>query len=78
VAIYSAISGVPVEHRICMTGEVSIRGFVKPIGGVVAKIEAARLAGASKVIIPRENWQDLFAEIKDLEIVTVDRIEEVV
>lgn len=78
VAIYSAITGVPVKHQVCMTGEVSIRGLVKPIGGVVAKIEAARLAGASKVIIPRENWQDLFAEIKDLEIVTVDRIEEVV
>jgi len=78
VAIYSAITGVPVEHQVCMTGEVSIRGFVKPIGGVVAKIEAARLAGASKVIIPRENWQDLFADIKDLAIVTVDRIEEVV
>jgi Lon-like ATP-dependent protease len=78
VAIYSAITGIPVQNQVCMTGEVSIRGFVKPVGGVVAKIEAARLAGASKVIIPRENWQDMFGEIKDLEVVTVDRIEEVI
>ena len=40
-----------------MTGEVSIRGLVKPVGGIVAKVEAAQQPGARKVIIPAENDQ---------------------
>ena len=43
-----------------MTGEVSIRGQVKPIGGAVAKVEAARQAGITRVLIPKDNWQALF------------------
>ncbi|MCL4514052.1 MAG: ATP-dependent protease LonB [Firmicutes bacterium] len=77
-AIYSAITSVPVDNLVAMTGEVSIRGFVKPIGGVVAKIEAARLAGAKRVIIPRENWQDIFKEIEEIEVIPVEHIEEVI
>lgn len=78
VAIYSAISGKPVDSSICLTGEVSIRGFVKPVGGIPAKVEAARLAGAQRVIIPRENWQEMFKNVSGIEIVPVDRIEEAV
>ncbi|MGE5578273.1 MAG: ATP-dependent protease LonB [Syntrophothermus sp.] len=77
-AIYSAIVNVPVDNLVAMTGEVSIRGFVKPIGGIVAKIEAARLAGAKKVIIPRENWQDLFEKLEGIEVIPVERIEQVI
>ncbi len=77
-AIYSAITNVPVDNLVAMTGEVSIRGFVKPIGGVVAKIEAARLAGAKRVLIPRENWQDIFKEIEEIEVIPVEHIEEVI
>lgn len=76
-AIYSAIKGIAVNNEIAMTGEISIRGFVKPIGGVMAKIEAAKKAGVKKVIIPRENWQDSFKEL-DIEIVPVDTIGEVI
>lgn len=76
-AIYSAIKKVPVNNEIAMTGEISIRGFVKPIGGIMAKIEAARKAGVKKVIIPRENWQETFKEM-DIEIVPVDTIDEVI
>ncbi len=76
-AIYSAIKGIPVNNEVAMTGEISIRGFVKPIGGIIAKIEAARKAGVKKVIIPRENWQETFKEL-DILIVPVDTIEEVI
>ncbi|MCF6096503.1 ATP-dependent protease LonB [Thermovorax subterraneus] len=76
-AIYSAITNIPVNNLVAMTGELSIRGYVKPVGGIVAKIEAAKRAGATTVIIPRENWQDLF-KTWDMRILAVDRIEEVI
>lgn len=46
VAIYSALTGIPVDNNVAMTGEISIRGQIKPVGGVAAKIEAAQAAGA--------------------------------
>jgi Lon-like ATP-dependent protease len=58
-AIYSALAGVPVDNKVAMTGELSIRGQVKPVGGIVAKIEAARWAGAERILIPHENWQEM-------------------
>ncbi len=76
-AIYSSLTGQPVDNKVAMTGEVSIRGYVKPIGGIVAKVEAARRAGISKVIIPKDNWQEMFKEYADIEIVPVSTIEEV-
>lgn len=76
-AIYSAIKEIPVDSEVTMTGELSIFGKVKPIGGVVAKIEAARTAGAKKVIIPKDNWQQIFVDIDDIKIVKVDNLKEV-
>ncbi|MDA8443024.1 MAG: ATP-dependent protease LonB [Peptococcaceae bacterium] len=76
-AVYSAIMRFKVDNRVAMTGEVSIRGNVKPIGGVVAKVEAARRAGCRKVIVPRENWQEIFSQFDDIEVVAVDSMEEV-
>jgi Lon-like ATP-dependent protease len=61
-----------------MTGEVSILGHVMPVGGVVPKIKAAKEAGVERVIIPKENWQDGFAEEEAVKIIPVTRIEEVV
>ncbi|MCK9221687.1 MAG: ATP-dependent protease LonB [Limnochordia bacterium] len=76
-AIYSAISNQPIDNTVAMTGEVSIHGKVKPVGGIVAKVEAARLAGVKRVIIPHENWQELFAALQDIEVVGVTEISEV-
>lgn len=76
-AIYSALKEIPIDPEVTMTGELSIFGKVKPIGGVVAKIEAARIAGAKKVIIPKDNWQQIFAEIDDIKIIKVDNLKEV-
>nr|WP_204487951.1 ATP-dependent protease LonB [Caldicoprobacter guelmensis] len=77
VAVYSAITGQPVDGRVAMTGEVSILGEVKPVGGIAAKIEAAVQAGVKKVIIPMENWQETFKNC-DISIVPAKRIEEVI
>lgn len=79
-AIYSAITEQPVDNELALTGEVSIRGLVKPVGGIVAKLEAARLAGARRVVIPKENWQESFRSLSEhgLEVVPVERIQEVI
>ncbi|MGE5509295.1 MAG: ATP-dependent protease LonB [Chitinophagales bacterium] len=77
-AIYSAITGYPVDNLVAMTGEVSIRGYVKPIGGVVPKVKAALQAGAKKVLIPKENYQDLFATMEDIKVQPVEHIRQVI
>ncbi|XOK59386.1 ATP-dependent protease LonB [Paenibacillus elgii] len=76
VAIASAIKRIPVDNHLAMTGEISIHGKVKPVGGVIAKVEAAFQAGATKVIIPKENWQEVFAGLNGLEVIPVDSVEE--
>jgi len=75
-AIYSAITGMPISCDIAMTGEISIRGKVKPVGGVVAKVEAAKIAGIKRVLIPKENWQELFADI-GIDVIPVEDISQV-
>lgn len=77
VAIYSAISGRPVLNTIAMTGELSIRGLVRPVGGVPAKITAAVEAGASVVLIPKLNWQESFRHMAGVKVVPVERLEDV-
>jgi len=59
-AIYSAITGVPIDKSLAMTGEVSIKGRICGVGGVSEKIDAAVFAGAKRVIIPKDNWQERF------------------
>jgi len=63
VAIYSAITHIPVDNTTAMTGEVTIQGGVRPVGGIIAKIEAARLAGARRVLIPLAKAQDRLRNI---------------
>jgi Lon-like ATP-dependent protease len=75
--VYSAIKGFPISNTIAMTGEISIHGYVKPVGGVISKVEAAKQAGVKKVFIPRENWQEIFSEMIGIEVIAVERLEEV-
>lgn len=75
--IYSAIYKIPMDNTVAMTGEISIHGHVKPIGGVYPKVKAAKKAGARKVIIPKENVQTILNEITDIEIIPVTHLDEV-
>jgi Lon-like ATP-dependent protease len=77
-AVYSALTGVPVDNRVALTGEVSIWGLIKPVGGIVPKVAAAARAGARRVFIPRDNYQKLFGEFNDIEVVPVDRLEDAI
>ncbi len=80
-ALYSAITGKPVRADVAMTGEVTLRGRVLPIGGLKEKILAAKNAGIKKVLVPKQNVKDikeLDAEItKGLSIVFVEHMDEV-
>jgi Lon-like ATP-dependent protease len=77
-AVYSAIKKLKVDNTVAMTGELSIRGKVKPVGGVTAKVEAAAQAGCKKVFIPKENWQNRFARPDTgLEVIPVETLDEV-
>ncbi len=76
-AIYSAVNNAPIRSDVAMTGEISIRGKVRPVGGVIAKVQAAKAAGIKKVIIPKENWQELFEDV-GIEVIPVDEINQVI
>ncbi|MGB7606148.1 MAG: ATP-dependent protease LonB [Lutisporaceae bacterium] len=75
-AIYSAIHNIPIDNKVAMTGEISIHGMVMPVGGIVAKVEAAIQAGAERVIIPKDNWQHIFSNF-DIQVIPVENINEV-
>lgn len=77
VAIYSAITNTYVDNKVAMTGEISLRGKIKAVGGIIPKVEAAMHAGAKRVLIPKENWQEMFSTF-DIEVIPVDNIMEAV
>ncbi|MBW8789624.1 MAG: endopeptidase La [Rhizobium leguminosarum] len=81
-AIVSIMTGIPVDRHVAMTGEITLRGRVLPIGGLKEKLLAALRGGIKKVLIPEENAKDL-AEIPDnvknnMEIIPVSRMGEVI
>ena len=79
-AIISAFEGVPIDQNLAMTGSLTVRGEVLPIGGVSAKIEAAAKSGIKRVIIPRSNLNDVLIDEKyesQVEILAVDSLDEV-
>ncbi|HII41524.1 MAG TPA: ATP-dependent protease LonB, partial [Thermoplasmata archaeon] len=79
-AAISALEEVPVDQSVAMTGSLSVRGQVLPVGGVTAKIEAAAEAGARKVLILRANLRDVLLEdryIGKIEVAPVDTLSDV-
>ncbi len=80
-AMVSALTGIPVRKDVAMTGEITLRGRVLPIGGLKSKILAAHMSGAAMVILPRKNEKDLVdvpEEIrKQVKLVLVDNMDQV-
>ena len=79
-AVISALEGVPVDQGVAMTGSLSVRGLVLPIGGVTAKVEAAAEAGLTRVLIPEDNKEDLLLEsryIGKIEVIPVRTLRDV-
>ena len=79
-AIISALENIPIRQDLAMTGSLSVRGEVLPIGGVTAKIEAAARSGIKTIVIPRANMQDVLLDEKYermVEVLPVDTLDEV-
>ncbi|NLE76954.1 MAG: endopeptidase La, partial [Chloroflexi bacterium] len=81
VALISALNQRPVRHDVGMTGEITLRGRILPIGGVREKVMAAHRAGIKVFLLPKRNEKDL-AEVprrvrRDMEFVLVERMEQV-
>ena len=79
-AVVSALENIPVDQSVALTGSLSVRGDVLPVGGVTGKIEAAAEAGITKVLIPKSNMEDVFIEEryrKKVEIIPVSTLSDV-
>ena len=75
--IISLIKNIELYQDVAITGEISISGDIKAVGGVVEKIYGAKQAGMRKIIVPEENKGEIPENIKGIEIVTVKSIEDV-
>ena len=79
-SVISAFKNVPIKQNYAMTGSLSVRGEVLPVGGVSSKVQAAIEAGIKNVIVPKSNLQDIIIEpeqLKKVKIIPVENIQEV-
>ncbi|MBS3137697.1 ATP-dependent protease LonB [Candidatus Woesearchaeota archaeon] len=79
-SVISALKNIPIKQEYAMTGSLSVRGGVLPIGGVTAKVEAAIEAGLKFVIVPKSNMQDIIIaeeQLKKITVIPVENIQEV-
>ena len=79
-AVISAMEGVPVRQDTALTGSLSIRGTVLPIGGATAKVEAAAKAGIKRVLVPKSHLNDVLVEdkYKNIEVIPVETLTDVI
>jgi ATP-dependent Lon protease len=77
LALYSAVTQTPLPQDVAITGELSIQGKVRAVGGVVEKLYAARQAGMRSVLIPKENVREVDATLAGLEVIPVVSVEQV-
>ncbi|MNM31342.1 Lon protease 2 [compost metagenome] len=77
MCIISALEEKPIRQDVAITGEVSLRGKVKPVGGIFEKIYGARRKGINLVIIPKDNEKEIPDGLKDITVKTVSSVEEV-
>lgn len=81
IAMTSAVLGVPTRHEVAMTGEITLRGRILPVGGVREKVLAAHRAGITTILLPTKNQKDLIEVpapvLEQLRIVFVEHMDEV-
>jgi ATP-dependent Lon protease len=77
LAVFSALQERALSCDLAVTGELSIQGRIKPVGGIPEKIYGARQAGIKRVLIPSENLHDVPPDLSDVEIVPVSTVEDI-
>ncbi|WP_315081778.1 Lon family ATP-dependent protease [uncultured Clostridium sp.] len=77
LCIISALLKKPIKQDIAVTGEISLRGKVKPVGGIFEKIYGARRKGIKRVLVPKDNEKEIPRGLKDIEVKSVSTIEEI-
>ena len=78
LCIMSSLLEKPIRQDIAITGEISLRGNVKPVGGIFEKIYGARRKGINLVLVPKDNEREIPKELTDIEVKAVSNIEELV
>jgi len=78
LALYSALKQIPLRQDIAVSGELSLQGKVKPVGGLMEKLYGARLAGVREVFLPRENMCELPSSMQDIKVNYIDSVEEII
>ncbi|MDQ6933552.1 MAG: ATP-dependent protease, Lon family, partial [Candidatus Eremiobacteraeota bacterium] len=76
-ALYSALTKTGLPQDVAITGELSIQGKVRPVGGIVEKLYAARQAGMRAIIVPKENEREIDAGLAGIQVISVNSIEQV-
>ncbi|WP_231160700.1 Lon family ATP-dependent protease [Clostridium botulinum] len=76
--IISALLNKPIRQDIAVTGEISLRGKIKPVGGIFEKVYGARRKGIKCVIVPKDNLREVPKNLKDIDVKAVDNIEELI
>jgi len=76
LALYSALTKTPLPQDVAITCELSIQGKVRPVGGIVEKLYAARQAGMRAIIVPKENEREIDRSLAGIEIVAVSSVEQ--
>ena len=78
LSVLSTIQNCPVPQDIAVTGEVSIQGKIRAVGGIAEKIYGARQAGINTVFVPAENFADIPRDIKNIKVISVHSVEEII
>lgn len=78
ICIISAFLNKPIRQDIAITGEISLRGKVKPVGGIFEKVYGARRKGIKLVVVPKDNLKEVPSGLDDIEVKAVDNIEELI
>lgn len=78
LAVYSALEAKPIRQNIAVTGEISIQGKIRPVGGIAEKLFGAKQAGVKTVFIPKDNLVDVPLGIQGIEVLAVETIQEAI
>ena len=76
LALYSALTKTPLPQDVAVTGELSIQGKIRPVGGIVEKLYAARQAGMRAMLVPKENAHEIDRTLAGIDVVPVANVEQ--